>query len=160
MRALSFASEVLSDTLRHRGTQTQFVVVVSWVSYFLCRGVPLPAVHSQSVEDARELGMHECRWGRNGECSGQFCYLLPFFQLRATEKGHCTLMSGKKCCAAARFERLSLRGLYGGLLMCFPLKARSSSCSNRMLCRRPSRYRRTTTIAPSPSLITYLYLFI
>lgn len=111
------------DTLRHRGTQTQFVVV-SWVSSFLCRGVPFPAVHSQSVEVAREVGMHECGWGRNGECSGQFCYLLlPFFQLRATEKGHCTLMSGEKNVVWPLALSVSVLGACMGAFLCFSLES-------------------------------------
>uniref|UniRef100_A0A224YGP9 Uncharacterized protein n=1 Tax=Rhipicephalus zambeziensis TaxID=60191 RepID=A0A224YGP9_9ACAR len=85
VRALSFRRRSSGHTVDTGWTQAvrrRFVVAV----FHFCRGgVPLPAVHSQSVRVGRE-GTGE--WGRtirvrgNGECSGSFVIIFFHFKRR------------------------------------------------------------------------------
>lgn len=99
-------------------------------------GVPSPAVHSLSVEVGGVRGWGCTRGeGKRSECSGQFVIFFPF-ELSATEKGHCTLMSEEKKNVVARVS-VSVFGLVC-LLVLFSLEG-ALAAAVRTLCRRPSR---------------------
>lgn len=75
--------------------------------------------------------------GKGVECSGQFVIIFPNFELRATEKGHCTLMSEEETKCGRSDERLCLRACMPSCVV-FSLEG-ALAAAVRTLCRRPSR---------------------
>lgn len=94
----------------------------------LCRCSVAGCSHSLSVKVAGVEGVREggCTSGKGkgAECSGQFVIIFPNFELRATEKGHCTLMSEEEKKNVVARTSVSVFGLVCLLVLFFTLKAR------------------------------------